>query len=301
MTADFGDGRGVRHGLRIKPAWPVSSNSFSTPAVARCSRHQPASHPPAKKLEWAPVEDPAPRLYSDLSWLWPLWGEVEEYRAESEALVAAARRHATGPVRTLLDAGCGGGKNLRHFRETLEATGLDRSEAMLANARQLNPGTPLIRADMRAFDLGRVFDAIYLNDALPHLTSRADLAHAFACACRHLRPGGVLLAVAEFTREHFRGNATTVTPGLRRPGGPEVTFIENLYDPDPSDETFEMTILYLIRESGRLRIERDDWRCGLFPFSAWTDGLAACGLGVTVETGLPGFGELPLLVGRKPA
>ncbi len=247
------------------------------------------------------MDNPVPRLYSDLSWLWPLWGTVEEYRAETGALAALARRRAVGPVRTLLDVGCGGGKNLRHFREYFDATGLDRSEAMLANARELNPDAPLICADMRDFDLGRVFDAVYLNDALPHLTSRADLARACACACRHLRPGGVLLAVAEFTKERFRGNETVVTAGQRRPGGPDVTFVENLYDPDPSDETFETTILYLIRESGRLRIERDDWLCGLFPLAVWIASFAGCGLGVTVERDLPGFGELPLLVGSKPA
>jgi SAM-dependent methyltransferase len=244
--------------------------------------------------------NPTPRLYAELSWLWPLWGEIEEYRAETEALGAVARRRAVGPVRTLLDVGCGGGKNLRHFRQGFEATGLDRSEAMLARARELNPDTPLICADMRDFNLGRTFDAIYLNDALPHLTSRVDLARACACASRHLRPGGVLLAVAEFTQERFCQNATKVTAGRRHPALPEVIFIENLYDPDPSDETFEATILYLIRESGRLRIERDDWLCGLFPFSAWTESLAACGLNVAVETALPEFGDLPLLVGTKP-
>ncbi len=247
------------------------------------------------------MADPAPRLYAELSWLWPLWGDVEEYRVETEALGAAARRRAVGPVRTLLDVGCGGGKNLRHFRRSFEATGLDRSEAMLAHARELNPDTPLVCADLRDFNLGRTFDAIYLNDALPHLTSRADLARAFACASRHLRPGGVLLAVAEFAKERFRQNATTVTAGARRSDHPEVIFIENHYDPDPADETFETTVLYLIRESGRLRIERDHWLCGLFPFSVWTESLAACGLNAAIETALPGFGELPLLVGVRPA
>ncbi len=247
------------------------------------------------------MADSTPRLYAELSWLWPLWGDFEEYRAETEALGEAARRRAMGPVRTLLDAGCGGGKNLRHFRQQFETTGLDRSEAMLALARKLNPGVPLICADLRDFDLGRTFDAIYLNDALPHLTSQADLARAFACSSRHLRPGGVLLAVAEFTKERFAQNATAVTAGARRPGQPEVIFIENNFDPDPADETFETTVLYLIRESGRLRIERDGWRCGLFPFAAWTEALAASGLKVAIEAPLPGFGDLPLLVGVKPA
>lgn len=238
------------------------------------------------------------RLYGDLSWLWPAWGSVEEYRAESEHLLDVARRHARGEVRTLLDVGCGGGKNLHHFARCVEATGLDLSPAMLELARRLNGGVELLLGDMRAFDLGRCFDVVYLNDALPHLRTREELRRAFACAQRHLAPGGVLLAVAEFTRERFVQNGTTVTPGVPGacPPGVDAVFVESLYDPDPADDTFECTILYLIREQGRLRIERESWELGLFALDDWVELASATGLEVRVEEGHEELEGLPLLV-----
>lgn len=242
------------------------------------------------------------RLYSDLSWLWPAWGGVEEYRAESELVAELARRHAKVPVRTLLDVGCGGGKNLHHFARHFEATGLDLSPTMLDLARTLNADVELVQADMRSFDLGRRFDAVYLNDALPHLQTREDLGRAFACAHRHVVAGGVVLAVAEFTRERFEPNATSVTPavGGACPTGVDVVFVENQYDPDPGDDTFENTILYLIREQGRLRIERDTWELGLFGLADWVRLATAAGLEVHVEEGHEALERLPLLVCLRP-
>lgn len=242
------------------------------------------------------------RLYDDLSWLWPAWGSVEEYRAESDLLAGLARRHAKAPVRTLLDVGCGGGKNLHHFARHLDATGLDLSPAMLGLARTLNPGVELVQADMRGFDLGKHFDAVYLNDALPHLRSRGDLGRTFACAYHHTAPGGVTLAVAEFTRERFEQNATSATPAVPGacPPGVDVVFVENQYDPDPADDTFENTILYLIREHGRLRIERDTWELGLFALDDWVRLATSAGFDVHVEDGHEALEHLPLLVCIRP-
>jgi SAM-dependent methyltransferase len=240
------------------------------------------------------------RLYDDLAWLWPLWGEVEEYRAESDAIAALMQRYAEIEVRTLLDVACGGGKNLYHFRRHFEASGLDLSEAMLDSARRLNPDCRLHHGDMRSFDLAEHFDAIYLNDGLPHLTSREDLARTFARGHAHLNPGGVLMAVAEFTTERWVQNQTSVFTAPPCPEQQvEVTFIENHYDPDPRDDTSEATILYLIREQGRLRIERDDWVFGLFPLTFWVEALTAAGFQVDVEEGIEALENLPLLVGRK--
>ena len=36
----------------------------------------------------------------------------------------------------------------------------------------------------------------------------------------------------------------------------EITFIENNYDPNPEDDTYETTFIFLIREKGKLRIEQ---------------------------------------------
>lgn len=222
------------------------------------------------------------RLYSDLSWLWPLWGTIDEYRTETDVFAGLIKKHAAMNVQTLLDIGCGGGKNLFHFKRHFRATGIDLSEKMLENCRKANPDCELHLADMRSFDLGKNFDAVYLNDALPHLTTLHDLKLTFECAYAHLNSGGVMVLIPEFTKENFVNNQieTSHADPSMQPEGIEVIFVESLYDDDPSDDVFEMTILYLIREKGFLRIERDDWTLGLFHYSDWIRLLKESGFDV---------------------
>ena len=40
-------------------------------------------------------------------------------------------------------------------------------------------------------------------------------------------------------------------------------------DPDPKDDIFEATMIYLIRENGKLRIEHDSHVIGLFSLNLW--------------------------------
>jgi len=241
------------------------------------------------------------RLYRDLSWLWPMWGSVEEYRAESDAIAEIIKSHASFKVRTFLDVGCGGGKNLCHFKRHFKASGLDMSENMLANCRKLNPECELFQMDMRSFDIGRKFDAICLNDALPHLTELEDLRRVFECAYEHLNPGGVMALIPEFTKENFINNLFEITQAVSEmlPEGMEVTFIENCYDTDVSDDVFEMNILYLIREKGLLRVERDDWKLGLFSLGDWIRLLEETGFAVTETNSPEGIEGYTVLVCKK--
>jgi hypothetical protein len=79
----------------------------------------------------------------------------------------------------------------------------------------------------------------------------------------------VLVVTPDVTAETFRQNRTVVTPATRPPAGLDVVFVENAYDPDPTDEQFDTTILYLIRDQGRLRVETDHWTMGLFSLDTW--------------------------------
>ena len=219
------------------------------------------------------------RLYSDLSWLWPMWGDAAtEYAHYCDHVTSLVRRYAERPARTLLDIGCGGGKNVLNLKRHFDVTGLDLSPAMLAQARERNPECDFVQGDMRSFRLDRTFDAVLVDDAISHMSCRADFVAALRAASAHLDPGGVLVATPDVTVETFRQNRTTTTPAGR--DGLDVVFVENVYDPDPADEWYETTIVYLIRERGRLRVETDRWTMGLFSRDTWRQALGETGLRV---------------------
>jgi ubiquinone/menaquinone biosynthesis C-methylase UbiE len=218
-------------------------------------------------------------LYGDLAWLWPLWGDAAvEYAHYCEHVTGLIRQYAKCPAATLLDIGCGGGKNVLNLKREFNVTGLDVSSAMLAQAQSLNPDCTFAQGDMRTHRFDRTFDAVLMDDAISHMNCRADFEAAFRTANAHLNPGGVLIATPDVTTETFRQNRTTSTLATRN--GLDVVFVENMYDPDPTDERYETTILYLIREQGRLRIETEHWTMGIFSIATWRSVLRETGFEV---------------------
>lgn len=227
-------------------------------------------------------------LYTDLAWLWPLWGDAAtEYSRYCRYVTGLIRQYATRQTTTLLDIGCGGGKNVLHLKREFNVTGLDLSPAMLAQAKELNPDCTFVLDDMRICRLRRAFDAVLMDDAISHMNCRADFVAALRTADDHLSPGGVLVVTPDVTIETFQQNKTTTTSAKR--DGLDVVFIENVYDPDPTDEQYETTILYLIRDHGSLRIETDHWTMGIFSLGTWRHVLHETGF--RVHEGLYSCGE----------
>ena len=220
------------------------------------------------------------RLYTDLAWLWPLWGDHETEYADYSAHVAGLiLQHARRPVESMLVISCGSGKNVFNLKRQFKVVGLDLSPTMLALAAELNPDCEFVVGDMCSFDLGRRFDAILLDDGISHMTARTDLAAAFRTTFLHLEPGGVMIATPDVIRENFVQNRTVVehATGAGARTGVDVVFVENVYDPDPDDEHYEATMVYLIRERGVLRVETDRCELGLFAIADWRASLAEAG------------------------
>lgn len=246
------------------------------------------------------------RLYSDLSWLWPLWSGPDAYHAESELFAKLIKRHSAAPVVTILDIACGGGKNSFNLKTHFSLTGVDASERMLALARTLNPDCEFLLGDMRDLNLARQFDAVFINDGVSHMQTRAELLAAFRSAFRHVRPGGVVVTYPDITKETFVQNETVVdhADGPDKPADLDVVFVRSAYDPDPNDESYEDTIIYLIRERGRTRIEHDQDPMGLFGLSVWRECLSEAGFDVFEEKwdGAEGpcHGQLPIFVCTRP-
>ncbi len=235
------------------------------------------------------------RLYADLAWLWPLISPPEEYAEEGEEFRHLIHTYAQGNARTVLHLGCGAGHLDNHLKAHHHLVGVDLSAAMLAQARALNPTVNYIQGDMRSIRLAKTFDAAILADSSDYMLTLEDLTAAFQTAYMHLRPGGVFCVYAESTLERFEQNLTLISRHTY--AGIDITAIENMYDPDPRDSTYEMTFIYLIRQGGRLSVEVDRHLAGLYSTVDWIDCLESCGfevIKVEYEAAGPGF------IGKKP-
>jgi len=242
------------------------------------------------------------RLYKDLAWTWPIISPPSDYVKESEEYRRLIGKHSKIEVKTLLDLGCGGGHNDFTLKRYFEITGVDVSSQMLEGAKKLNPEVTYLSGDMRSVRLGKTFDAVTIFDSISYMLTVEELHAAFQTAYVHLNPGGVFLTyMEEETPERFTQNKTTVSTHTK--GGVEITLIENQYDPDPRDTTFEATFIFLIRRGGDLAIEADRHLLGIFPLETWTDLLKEAGFDVkVVEIKLadPEFPSVPTLIGIKP-
>jgi hypothetical protein len=114
----------------------------------------------------------------------------------------------------------------------------------------------------------------------------------------HLKPGGVFCTYAGVTCQSFIQNDTRVS--THSDGSVVITYIENRYDPNPQDSTYENTFVYLIRRAGsagQLEIETDRHLGGLFDLETWSRCLSDTGFEVH-RTEL-GEGGAPFFVCRK--
>lgn len=222
------------------------------------------------------MEDARPRLYEELADWWPLLSPPAHYVEE----VADLRRFldaAPGePPRTILELGSGGGSVAYHLRSAYALTLTDRSEAMLAVNRAVNPECEHVLGDMRRLRLGRTFDAVLIHDAIMYATSEADVRATLATAHAHGRPGSGLVVVPDHVRETF--GPSTSTGGEDGPDGRGLRYLEWIWDPEPADTTYEVAYALLLREAGgKVRVEGDRHRLGLFPRATWLAWLEAAG------------------------
>lgn len=131
-------------------------------------------------------------------------------RLRSQALFEArwlARFSACLPAGgRVLDLGCGTGQPIAAWfaAEGFRVTGVDWSEAMLAQARAKRPDGDWRRADMRSFDLGEVFDGLIAWDSFFHLTQEEQRA-CLPRMAQHLAPGGSLLVTVGPVEGEARG------------------------------------------------------------------------------------------------
>jgi SAM-dependent methyltransferase len=200
---------------------------------------------------------PRHRFYSDLAEWWPLISPPEEY--EEEAAFAAAMLRMAYPPK-------------REFEMTL----VDLSDDMLAVSRQLNPECEHVVGDMRTLRLGRIFDAVFVHDAIDYMTTEAELRQAVTTAYEHCRVGGVAVLVPDNIAENFLPE--TDHGGHDAPDGRGARYLSWSSDPDSDDTRTRTDYAFLLRTAdGTVTVAHDTHEFGLFPRALWLTVLADAG------------------------
>jgi SAM-dependent methyltransferase len=237
------------------------------------------------------------KLYGELAAWWPIFSTPEEYRQEAAFFERVLNESCDPAPRSVLELGSGGGNNASHLKARFAMTLVDLSPQMLAVSRALNPECEHLEGDIRTLRLGRTFDAVFVHDAICHMTTRADLRAVMATAFQHCRPGGAALFAPDFVRETFVEN--TDHGGNDADAG-SVRFLQWTTDPDPTDTTYLVDFAILIRDrQGNTRLEHDRHTYGLFKRAEWLRLMREVGFELTTVSPVVDEFERDLFVGRR--
>jgi SAM-dependent methyltransferase len=239
---------------------------------------------------------PTHRLYTDLAWLWPLLSPPADYRAESAALRRLIEEALGLPKRikadcrpTMLDLGCGAGHLHSHLTRRFDVVGADLSLPMLRQARQLNPASKYVRADIRSLRLDSKFDVVLLHDAVSYMTTKTDLLKAMKTIREHLKPGAVGVVLPDYLAETI-GQGESAEGEIEADGKTVHVHSEvvrgNATSGRAGTERFTLTMTFALVDhvagQGRHRIITDSHLCGLFSLETWLSVFDRAGLGATI-------------------
>lgn len=216
------------------------------------------------------------KMYTELAAWWPLLSPPEDYAEEAEFFWQTLVGAGLPASPSLLELGCGGGSNAFHLKKHFaHMTLTDLSPHMLAISQALNPECEHLPGDMRTLRLGRLFDVVFVHDAIDYMTTLPDLQQAMETAFGHCKAGGVALFVPDDVQETFQPS----TEHHGRDGvGRALRYLEWTYDPDENDTTCVMEFAYLLREDNQpTRVEYEQHIFGLFPRADWLRLLRAVG------------------------
>ncbi|KAA0237183.1 class I SAM-dependent methyltransferase [bacterium] len=220
------------------------------------------------------MSSPLPRLYREFAPWFHLLTAPADYAEEAELYTKLAVEACDAPPRTLLELGSGGGNNASHYKAHFQATLADLSPAMLAISRELNPECEHVEGDMRTVRLGRLFDVVFVHDAVEYLVTGEELRACMATAFVHCRPGGVAIFAPDCTRETFREGTAH---GGHDGDGRALRYLEWTWDPDPADTQYTVDFAYLLRTGDDVQVAHDRHIFGLFSRAEWLAWLQEAG------------------------
>jgi SAM-dependent methyltransferase len=228
------------------------------------------------------------KLYEELADWWPLISAPAHYAEEAAEYLRLFRAAATGPLREVLELGSGGGNNASHLKREFKLTLVEPSEGMRKVSRALNPECEHLPGDMRTVRLGRVFDAVFVHDAVEYMNTEADLRAALETVSIHLRPGGVAQVAPDATTETFEPGESV--EGGDEPPGPDgrsrsVRYLMWTLPLEPGSTVSTEHFALLLRErDGSVRAVHDVHHFGVFSRAAWLRLFDEVGLDARLES-----------------
>nr|WP_237531955.1 class I SAM-dependent methyltransferase [Streptomyces sp. SID8352] len=108
-------------------------------------------------------------------------------------------------ARTLVDFGCGTGRDLEILAKHFECIGVDLQPGMVDHAHQARPELDIRTGDMRTVRLGQRMDVVTcMGNSLAYVHDNEAISQVFATFAAHARPGALLVLcspVAPITRD----------------------------------------------------------------------------------------------------
>jgi hypothetical protein len=240
-----------------------------------------------------------PKLYRELASWWPLLSAPEDYAEEAAFYQRAIIEACSRTPETLLELGSGGGNNASHMKARFRMTLTDLSADMLKVSEALNPECEHVQGDMRTLRLGQEFDAVFAHDAVCYLTTEDDVRAAIETAYVHCRLGGAALFCPDYVRENYRASTHH---GGHDGNGKALRYLDWSRDPNPADTTYEVFMVYALRDGGETTVESDRHVEGLFSRDVWLRLMSDAGFSPKVipfEHSEVDY-ELEVFVGSKP-
>nr|WP_202418097.1 class I SAM-dependent methyltransferase [Streptomyces sp. YIM 132580] len=131
-------------------------------------------------------------------------------------------------ARTLVDFGCGTGRDLEILAERFECIGLDLQPGMVDYARQARPELDIRIGDMRTARLRRCMDVVTcMGNSLAYVHDNNEIIQVFATFAAHAQRGSLLVLcspVAPIT------STEPMTATVDTPSGPATVTIRHEWD-----------------------------------------------------------------------
>jgi len=212
----------------------------------------------------------APKLYSELASWFHLLSSPRDYADEAEFARSLLAEASSAQPKTVLELGSGGGNNASHLKAHFNLTLVDLSPEMLELSKKINPECEHIQGEMKTIRLGRIFDGVFIHDAIMYMATEDDLRLAINTASAHCKPGGAGLFMPDVLRETFVSLTTHGGHDSDAGDGRSIRYIEWTFDPDPFDTTYTVDFAYLLRErNGPVRVVHDTHIFGIFSRETW--------------------------------